>query len=67
MKYTEAGKSWDGFTEQYYNLCPKTVLSLLEINILEGFLCIFEIFQLFSSFTTNVSLSSAYLKETSVS
>ena len=28
MKYTEAGKSWDGCS----NLCPKTVLLLWEIK-----------------------------------
>ena len=32
MKYTEAGKSWDGFTEHCNNLCPKIVLSLWEIK-----------------------------------
>ena len=32
MKYTEAGKSWDGFTERCSNLCPKTVLLLREIK-----------------------------------
>lgn len=32
MKYTEAGKSWDGFTERCSNLYPKTVLLLWEIK-----------------------------------
>lgn len=28
MKYTKAGKSWDGFTEHCNNLCPKTIIAV---------------------------------------